>query len=229
MLPSGSSGPPTVVLGTGVPDNLATIAATVPLGTQFIDTPCGHDATCEFNYASGTLLSRSGNSCSNQVTISRAPYDDITQVSSSINFWYILGDDGPPSRDEGDDGDQLRRAVRGAVLEFGLTRVASGPIRCPASAGASVQFLIATGFRAYAVTSVVSGLGGRAGDIAGEVSRFTFLLDSLDFHSGCWRDPGALSLERPEAGYGLSLCVCLLQTFAGPGNITVQGYSRVFW
>jgi RHS repeat-associated protein len=98
-LPSGASGTPTVVLGTGLADNLATFGTTVPLGTQFIDTPCGHDANCEFNYAYSALLQRSGNSCSDQTTFSRGS-QAVEQVNSNISYWYIIDDDQPPSREE---------------------------------------------------------------------------------------------------------------------------------
>jgi len=68
----GSGGPPAVVLGTGTADFLATMATFVEQGATVYGVDCLHDAACLFDKAQSVLLGRSGNSCAQPMTFSRA-------------------------------------------------------------------------------------------------------------------------------------------------------------
>jgi len=72
---------PTVILATGLADNLATLGTTIPLGWNIVDAPnCGHDADCE--YAAANAANSAGNACDQPSTFS----------VQNLNFGQALGE-----------------------------------------------------------------------------------------------------------------------------------------
>jgi RHS repeat-associated protein len=60
-LPAVNGNAPTVILGDGFRDDIATALTGLPLGTTIIETDCGHNAGCLFMHAA----SQAGNACRN--------------------------------------------------------------------------------------------------------------------------------------------------------------------
>ena len=85
---------PTVVLGTGAADVLATAATVIPLGWNVIPSQCGHDASCEFAAALAAGV-KPGNPCNQPFAFSSPLQPNLLQALASyanivsLNpFWY---------------------------------------------------------------------------------------------------------------------------------------------
>ena len=75
---------PTVILGTGPADLLATAGATIPTGWNVMHTNCLHDAECEF--AAANAAASAGNACNTPATISAPGIGTIAALNTSLQY-----------------------------------------------------------------------------------------------------------------------------------------------
>ena len=73
---------PTVILGQGVLDSLATIGTAIPFGWNIVDVNCTHDADCEF--AAAGSKSSAGNACNQTATFSA---QGLTTSQTLVNYY----------------------------------------------------------------------------------------------------------------------------------------------
>jgi RHS repeat-associated protein len=74
---------PTVIVGTGAADIGARIGTIYPLGTQQIQTNCGHNAACEF--AAGNAANRAGNPCAHPTSFSAFDMGAVQRMTNALS------------------------------------------------------------------------------------------------------------------------------------------------